>query len=61
VSQPAADVNPSLPLSLELRLEAVCSAFESAWKKAGRGERRPRIDEYLAQLPEPQRPALALE
>jgi serine/threonine-protein kinase len=38
----------SLPLSLELRIDAVCRSFEAAWKAAGSGGTRPRIEDYLA-------------
>jgi hypothetical protein len=37
----------SLPLSVELRVDAVCQAFEAAWKAAGDGGIRPRIEDYL--------------
>jgi serine/threonine protein kinase len=38
----------SWPLSLELRVEAVCRAFEAAWQAAGDGGHPPRIEDYLA-------------
>jgi serine/threonine-protein kinase len=38
----------SLPLSRELRVDAVCRSFEAAWKAADAAELRPRIEDYLA-------------
>jgi serine/threonine protein kinase len=43
----------SLPLSLAKRVNEACDRFEAAWKT---GE-RPRIEEYLADVAEPERPA----
>jgi hypothetical protein len=40
----------SLPLSQELRIDAVCRAFEAAWQAAGDGAPRPRIEDFLARL-----------
>ena len=40
--------------SLGGRVEAVCDRFEAAWKAGG----RPRIEDYLGDLPEPGRSAL---
>jgi WD40 repeat protein/thiol-disulfide isomerase/thioredoxin len=37
----------SWPLSLELRIDAVCRAFEAAWKGAGTSGTRPRLEDYL--------------
>jgi hypothetical protein len=45
------------PLSLGLRIEPACDRFELAWQ-AGQ---RPRIEDYLGELPEPGRSALARE
>jgi serine/threonine protein kinase len=45
------------PLSLEQRVNDVCNRFEDAWQ-AGQ---RPRIEGYLAALPEPARPSLFRE
>jgi len=39
------------------RAEAACDRFEAAWK-AGQ---RPRVEDYLAAVPEPERPALLRE
>jgi O-acetyl-ADP-ribose deacetylase (regulator of RNase III) len=41
----------SLPLSLDQRVDEVCDRFEKAWKD-GQG---PRIEDYLAEVPEPDR------
>jgi serine/threonine protein kinase len=38
----------SWPLSLELRIEAVCRSFEAAWKVVGASGTRPRLEDYLA-------------
>jgi serine/threonine-protein kinase len=38
----------SLPLSRELRVDAVCRSFEAAWQAADGGGVRPRIEDYLA-------------
>src|SRR5215470_5627182 len=45
------------PPSLALRVERVCNRFEAACK-AGQ---RPRIEHYLGQTPEPERPVLLRE
>jgi hypothetical protein len=47
----------SLPLSLEMRVDEACDRFEKAWKD-GQG---PRIEEYLAAVPEPDRVPLFRE
>jgi serine/threonine protein kinase/O-acetyl-ADP-ribose deacetylase (regulator of RNase III) len=46
-----------LPLSLDKRVDQVCDRFEQAWK-AGR---RPRIEEYLTEVPESDRVRLFRE
>jgi hypothetical protein len=38
----------SLPLPVQLRIDAVCHAFEAAWQAAGPDRARPRIEDYLA-------------
>jgi WD40 repeat protein/thiol-disulfide isomerase/thioredoxin len=38
----------SWPLSLELRIDAVCRSFEAAWKAAAAGGTPPRPEDYLA-------------
>jgi len=45
----------TLPLSVELRLDAACNAFEAAWKAAAAGDGRPRIEHYLAAADEADR------
>src|SRR5262245_21707173 len=47
----------SLPLSLEKRVDEACDRFEKAWKE-GKG---PRIEDYLAEAPEPERVPLLRE
>jgi serine/threonine protein kinase len=41
----------SLSLSLDQRVDEACERFERAWK----GRQRPRIEDYLAEAPEPDR------
>jgi WD40 repeat protein/serine/threonine protein kinase len=53
--------NESLPLSLVQRVDAVCLRFEAAWKSAATTKARPRIEEYVADIPEPERMALLRE
>jgi serine/threonine-protein kinase len=49
--------NESLPLSVAKRVEAACNRFEQSWREG----RRPRIEDWLAALPEPEWPALLRE
>jgi serine/threonine protein kinase len=51
----------SLPAALARRVDQVCDGFEAAWKAAGRTEQRPRIEDYLVDVPEPERSALLRE
>jgi serine/threonine protein kinase len=51
----------SLPLSAELRIDAVCRSFEAAWQAAAAGGTRPRIEEYLGATAPPEREALLAE
>jgi eukaryotic-like serine/threonine-protein kinase len=51
----------SLPCSLELHIDAVCQAFEAAWKSTLDSDDRPCIEEYLDILGEPERAALVRE
>jgi tRNA A-37 threonylcarbamoyl transferase component Bud32 len=44
----------SLPLPLELRVDAVCEQFEAAWQSGG----QPRLEDYLGGAHEPERTAL---
>ena len=43
----------SLPLSVALRIDRLCDRFEADWS----GPRRPRLEDYLADLPAGERPA----
>ena len=48
-------MSPADPtLSVAERVDAACDRFEAAWKSGG----RPRIDDYLAAAPEPDREEL---
>jgi hypothetical protein len=47
----------ALPLALERRVDAACRRFEAAWREGA----RPRLEDYLAEGPEPARPALLAE
>jgi serine/threonine-protein kinase len=47
----------TVPYSAEQRINEVCGRFESAW----RAGRRPRIEDYLGETPEPERSALTGE
>jgi hypothetical protein len=49
--------NESLPLSQAQRINAICDRFEQAWQ----GGLRPRLEDYLAEAPEPERAALLRE
>jgi len=56
----SADPSPrldDLPPTLVARLDRICDRFESA----GRAGRRPRIEDFLGEIPEPERPALLRE
>jgi WD40 repeat protein/serine/threonine protein kinase len=50
--------NESLPLSMAQRVDAACSRFEKAWQSVGSQGERPRIEDYLVDVPESERPAL---
>jgi hypothetical protein len=45
------------PLSQSQRVDRVCNRFEKAWQ----AEQRPRIEDYLCDLPEADRPFLLRE
>jgi hypothetical protein len=45
----------SLPLSVELRIDAVCRRFEAAWQAVATGGARPRIKDYLPAVEEGER------
>jgi hypothetical protein len=57
---PGLDPAP-LPVSLAQRIDKVCDRFEGAWKNAGSADRRPRIEDYLGDTPQPDRSALVRE
>jgi hypothetical protein len=50
-----------LPLSLAQRLEQACQPFDAAWHIAGPSGPRPRIEDFLGMLPEPEHPPLLRE
>src|SRR5262245_27188118 len=41
--------------SLLRRVEEVCDRFEAAWKAAGSLDQRPKIEDYLGEIREPER------
>jgi WD40 repeat protein len=51
----------SLPPPLAREVDQVCTRFEVAWQGVGQGGPRPRIEDYLAEAPEPARPVLFRE
>jgi serine/threonine protein kinase/ABC-type amino acid transport substrate-binding protein len=55
MSDQSARPETSLPLSLELRVDAACQSFEAAWKAVSRGGPPPRIEDYLAAAEEAER------
>jgi WD40 repeat protein len=50
-----------LPPPLAREVDQVCTRFEVAWQGVGQGGLRPRIEDYLAEAPEPARPVLLRE
>src|SRR5262245_61846639 len=54
-------MSETLPVSVQLRIEEVCTRFEHAWKAAGVDESLPRIEDYLGEPTEPERSALLQE
>jgi hypothetical protein len=52
---------PTGDAPLSRLLDEVCDRFEAAWKAADTPAARPRIEDYLADVPAPQRPALLRE
>ena len=52
---------PTGEAPLSRRVDEVCDRFEAAWKAAKSAGARPRIEEYLGEVPGPQRPALLRE
>ncbi|HKB40000.1 MAG TPA: protein kinase [Gemmataceae bacterium] len=53
-----ATMDDPLTVPQAVRLDRVCDCFEAAWKRAGAGEPRPRLEEYLADAREPERSLL---
>jgi serine/threonine-protein kinase len=51
----------ALPPDLARRLEAVCDAFEAAWRTARTSGPRPHIEDFLSEVREPERTALLRE
>jgi DNA-binding beta-propeller fold protein YncE/tRNA A-37 threonylcarbamoyl transferase component Bud32 len=51
----------SLPLSAELRIDAVCQRFEAAWRAVKCGGARPVVEAYLDHAAVPERAALLRE
>jgi hypothetical protein len=58
---PAASPEESLPLEMHQRIDAVCLAFEAAWKAVSNGGAPPRIKDYLVAADEPERRSLLRE
>jgi tRNA A-37 threonylcarbamoyl transferase component Bud32/cell division protein FtsB len=54
-------MSDSLPLSVQLRIEEVCTRFEDAWKAAGPTAAAPPIENYLGATEGPERSALLRE
>jgi serine/threonine-protein kinase len=57
MSAPSQSGSAALTLSLERQVNDVCDRFEAAWQAGA----RPRLEDYLADCPEPARPALLAE
>jgi tetratricopeptide (TPR) repeat protein/tRNA A-37 threonylcarbamoyl transferase component Bud32 len=55
MSEEPAEPEDSLPLSAELRIDALCRSFEAAWKAVDTGDTRPRIENCLADVGEAER------
>jgi RNA polymerase sigma-70 factor, ECF subfamily len=51
----------SLPLSVELRIDALCQTFEVAWKRTGKGGAPPRLEDLLGAVAESERGPLLRE
>jgi WD40 repeat protein len=49
------------PAALARFVDQVCDRFEAAWKAHASGSERPRLEDYLAELLEPERPELLVE
>ena len=46
----------ALPVSAEVRIDAVCRRFEAAWQAVGSGGPRPALADSLKDAAEPERP-----
>jgi WD40 repeat protein/serine/threonine protein kinase len=57
MNSPQSSGGPDLSETLMRRADQECDRFEAAWK----AEERPRIEDHLAAVPEPERPALLAE
>ncbi len=53
--------NGGTHLSAARRVDRICDCFESAWKSAGAAAERPRLEDYLALAPQPDRDELLRE
>src|SRR5438874_508852 len=51
----------SLPLAVELRIDALCQTFEAAWKRVANGGAQPRMEDLLNAVAEPERGPLLRE
>ena len=61
MSEPARPDDAALPLSAARRVDAIAYRFELAWKAAAAPDQRPRLADYLAGVPEAERPTLLAE
>ena len=52
---------PALPPSLARRVDKLGDRFDAAWKNAPITGRRPLLEDFLAEVPESERPALLHE
>jgi serine/threonine-protein kinase len=51
-------MSDSLPVTLQLHIEEVCTRFESAWRAAGTQAPAPQIEDYLSAATDEERPTL---
>src|SRR5438132_4880671 len=51
----------TMRLAEKRHVDALCSRFEAAWRTAGSGGARPRIEDYLGETPKAEGPALLAE
>src|SRR5947207_1990744 len=58
MSENPATVAAQLPAPQAVHLDQVCDRFETAWKNVGSGGMRPRLEDYVADVPEPERSLL---